>query len=216
MTAADAPPAPPPLGRLLVLTDRRQCRRQLTEVLRAAVEGGARTVVLREKDLPDAERAALAGKAEALLAPVGGRVVLAGTGVRADAVHLSSSDPLPSPRPLLLGRSCHDAAAVARAAAEGCDWVTASPVRLTATKPGYGPPLGLEGLAALTATPVPVYALGGLTAADAPGCLDAGAAGIAVLGAVMRADDPAAAVAQLLAALSSSPDAHAHPWQELP
>ena len=189
-----------PLGPLLVLTDRTLCRRPLVDVVRAAVDGGARTVVLREKDLPAAERAALADELRSVLAPVDGTLVLAGTRQPSHALHLSASDEAPPARPPLLGRSCHDRDAVDRAAAEGCDWVTVSPVRLTASKPGYGPALGTAGLAALTGGP-PVYALGGLTAADGRPCLDAGAVGLAVMGAVMRADRPDAVVGELLEAV---------------
>ncbi len=66
-----------PLGPLLVLTDRTQCRRPLAQVVGAAVERGALTVVLRE-DLPDAGRAELAEQLRALVEPVGGRLVVAG------------------------------------------------------------------------------------------------------------------------------------------
>jgi len=189
-----------PLGPLLVLTDRRSCRRPLVDVVGAAVDGGARTVVLREKDLPTADRAVLADQLRSVLAHVDGTLVLAGTGLTGDAVHLSAADDVPQPRPTQLGRSCHDRPSVDRAGAEGCDWVTVSPVRLTASKPGYGPALGPAGLAALTGGP-PAYALGGLTAADARPCLSAGAVGLAVMGAVMRAERPDVVVGELLAAL---------------
>ena len=189
-----------PLGPLLVLTDRTQCRRPLVDVVQAAVEGGARTVVLREKDLPRDARAGLAEQLRSALTPVDGTLVLAGTGLPGGAVHLSAVDEVPEPRPALLGRSCHDRASVDRAAAEGCDWVTVSPVRATASKPGYGPALGPAGLAALTGGP-PAYALGGVTAADARPCLDVGAVGLAVMGAVMRADRPDLVVGELLGAL---------------
>ena len=188
-----------PLGPLMVLTDRTQCHRPLVDVVTAAVDGGARTVVLREKDLPLAERAALAEELRAALDRVDGTLVLAGNNLPAGALHLSSTDDVPQPRPALLGRSCHDRASVDRAGAEGCDWVTVSPVRLTASKPGYGPALGTAGLAALTGGP-PEYALGGLTAADVRPCLDAGAVGLAVMGAVMRAQRPDAVVGELLEA----------------
>ena len=199
MTASPgtASPGAPPLGRLLVLTDRHAPTRPLVDVVAAAVEGGARAVVLREKDLPDGERARLADAVRGLLAPVGGTLVLAGRGLAGDALHLSATDVPPDPRPALLGRSCHDAAELGAAAREGCDWVTLSPVFATQTKPGYGPALGLDGLAALSGD-VPVYALGGVTADRAPGCLAAGAAGVAVLGAVMRAPRPDRVVADLL------------------
>ena len=199
-----------PLGPLLVLTDRRQCTRPFVEVVAAAVDGGARAVVLREKDLPPDARAALADRLRALLDPVGGVLVLAGTSLPGDAVHLAGHDAVPEPRPARVGRSCHDADEVTHAAEQGCDWVTVSPVRATASKPGYGPALGTAGLAALVSGP-PAYALGGLTAADVEPCLRAGAAGVAVMGTVMRAERPDRVVAGLLAALTSAVPARSGP-----
>lgn len=189
------------LGRLLVLTDRSQAARPLLEVLRAAVDAGARTVVVREKDLPTAQRLALAEAARPLLDAVGGTVILAGgPGTR---VHLAAADPLPVPRPGLVGRSCHDASELDRAEEEGVDYVTCSPVFASASKPGYGPALGPAGLGALCRrTPVPVYALGGVTARTAGECRAAGAAGVAVMGEVMRAADPRRVVTELLAAVA--------------
>ena len=184
--------------RLLVLTDRRACRRPLVDVVAAAVDGGVRTVVLREKDLPDGDRARLADELRAAL--VDALLVLAGTRLPGPAVHLAAADPVPDPRPALVGRSCHDAAEVA--AARDCDWVTVSPVWETASKPGYGPSLGLDGLAALLPEAPPVYALGGVDDPErAAACRAAGAHGVAVLGAVMRAEHPDRVVAGLLAAL---------------
>ncbi|MGY1773851.1 thiamine phosphate synthase [Blastococcus sp. SYSU D00813] len=198
------------LPRLLVLTDRTQAAAPLPEVVAAAVAAGARAVVLREKDLPLAERAALADDLAAVLAPVGGLLVWAGAPGSAGrtAVHLAAADPVPDPRPALVGRSCHDAGEVARAAAEGCDWVFVSPVYATSSKPGYGPALGPAGLARLTAGAPPVFALGGVAPEDAAGCLRAGAAGVAVMGPVMR--DPAR-VALYLDALGAAPGDAGHP-----
>jgi len=216
--ARPAGPAAAALGRLLVLTDRRACARPLPDVVRAAVDGGARTVVLREKDLPLGERARLADQLRAVLGD--GLLVLAGSTLRCeptgtppggpaghtDALHLSAADDLPARRPALLGRSCHDAAEVTRAAAEGCDWVTVSPVWETASKPGYGPPLGPPGLAALLPGAPPAYGLGGVDGPDrARACRAAGTYGVAVLGTVMRAARPDRAVAGLLAALGEGP-----------
>lgn len=186
------------LSRLLLLTDRRACAQPLPEVVRAAVDGGARTVVLREKDLPPVIRARLADELRAVLGD--GLLVLAGTSVPAPAMHLAAADTVPEPRPTLLGRSCHDAAELEEA--RGCDWVTVSPVWETVSKPGYGPALGPEGLAALLPGAPRAYALGGV---DGPGraaqCRAAGAYGVAVLGAVMHAERPDRVVADLLSAL---------------
>ncbi|MEN3304226.1 MAG: thiamine-phosphate pyrophosphorylase [Micromonosporaceae bacterium] len=181
-----------------MLTDRRQARQPLVSTVRAAVVGGARTVVLREKDLPRPERLALAQALRAVLEPVGGVLIVAGTDpLGGEAVHLSATDPVPSPPPRWVGRSCHGAAELAQAST--VDYVTLSPVFPTASKPGYGPALGTGQLGRLVAgTPVKVFALGGIeSAADAAACRAAGAAGVAVMGAVMRAADPAAAVRAL-------------------
>jgi thiamine-phosphate pyrophosphorylase len=183
---------------LLLLTDRRQARLPLRAVLRKAVDGGALSIVLREKDLPRAERLALARWLRDLLTPLGGRLIVAGPDpLESDAVHLAAGDPIPK-GVALVGRSCHDADEVDRLSTE--DYATVSPVFPTASKPGYGPALGLSGLKALAdRTTRPVYALGGIeTAAQIADCRAHGAAGVAVMGAVMRAPDPAAACAALL------------------
>ncbi len=186
------------LPRLLVLTDRGQCAGPLTDTVAAAVDAGARAVVLREKDLPEARRNELAAQLSAVLAPVGGLLVRAGPGP-ATAVHLAAADPFPAPRPALVGRSCHSAAELDRSAAEGCDWVLLSPFAATPSKPGYGPALGRAGLAALLAgrSGPPAYALGGVQPADVAACLAAGACGVAVMGPVMR--DPSRVAAYLAA-----------------
>lgn len=93
---------------------------------------------------------------------------------------------------------CHSPAEVAHAIGE---FVTLSPVALTATKPGYGPPLGIEGVRKAAGYGRPFYALGGVTPQNARSFLDAGAYGVAVLGPVMRADDPLAVVHEFLEAL---------------
>jgi thiamine-phosphate pyrophosphorylase len=185
---------------LLVLTDRTQTRRPLYLTAAAAVAGGARAVVLREKDLSTADREALAARLWQVLAPVGGLLIAATKPVGpATGLHLAAADP-PS-RAVVVGRSCHDGSDVDAATAEGVDYLTVSPVFGTASKPGYGPPLGVSGLAGLCRrTTVPVYALGGVTAGNAAACREAGAAGVAVMGEVMRADDPAATVAGILRA----------------
>jgi thiamine-phosphate pyrophosphorylase len=189
------------LPRLLVLTDRTQCTGPLVETVAAAVAAGARAVVLREKDLPGPERDRLAEQLAAVLAPVDGLLVRAGAGGGSPAVHLAAADPFPVPRPALVGRSCHDAAELDRARAEGCDWLMLSPVHATPSKPGYGPALGPAGLAALLAgrTGPRAYALGGVRPGDVAACRAAGAHGVAVMGPVMR--DPAL-VTDYLAALA--------------
>ncbi len=185
------------MPRLLVLTDRSKCRRNLNETVTVAVEHGARAVVLREKDLPAPDRRRLVRDVRAVVGAAGGVLIVAGP--RGNAVHLSADDGFPTPRPTLVARSCHTPDDVARATAERCDYVTLSPVFPTPSKPGYGPPLGVSGLAALIHTAPPAYALGGVRPEDVPGCLAAGAYGVAVMGPIMR--DPRI-VAEYLAAMA--------------
>lgn len=197
------------LPRLLVLTDRHRAQHALTTVVEAAVTGGARAVVLREKDAPDGERRLLAGALRRVLDRALGVLLVASDGpvptdLPADGVHLSAAAPWPKARPALVGRSCHDERELGRAATEGADYVTVSPVYPTESKPG-ATPLSVDGLARLCSlAPMPVFALGGVTANRARECVDAGAYGLAVIGAVMAASDPAAATAELLAALPTS------------
>ncbi|MDQ0504657.1 thiamine phosphate synthase [Xanthobacter agilis] len=199
-------PAPP----LLLITDRTQARGDLADVVAAACAGGCRWISLREKDLPAIEQLALFARLRTATAPFGARLTLHGTpelaqAAGADGVHLpDGGDPVQARAILgpatLVGLSVHrpDAAAMDPAVT---DYITASPIFLTTSKPGYGPALGLGGLRAFVAAArVPVIALGGITARVAAGCRDAGAAGLAVMGTVMRAADPQAEIAGLLAA----------------
>lgn len=195
---------------VLLLTDRHQAApRPLVEVVAAAVEGGARSVVLREKDLSRPERARVAAELRAVLTAAGGVLLVASdTTIVADGVHLAADEPFPEQpdRPRLVGRSCHDADEVDRAEAEGCDYVTLSPIFPSPSKPGYGPALGPTALAAVTRpNGVPVYALGGIGVDEA---VELGAAGldhVAVMGAVMRADDPAETMRRILQGIGATP-----------
>ncbi|MGO8687220.1 MAG: thiamine phosphate synthase [Candidatus Dormibacteria bacterium] len=201
-----------PLPPLLVLTDRRACERRgrtLAETVAEAVSGGARAFVLREKDLPAGERLRQAEAVGAVLRPAGGILIVSSDPALAERlgsgwVHLAAADPRPTASPRLrTGRSCHDAASLARAREEGSAYATLSPVLPSRSKPGYGPALGLARLAELVAgvPALPVYALGGIDATSAAGCHAAGAAGVAVMGAVMGAKEPAAAARALARAL---------------
>lgn len=200
--------------RVVVLTDRRlvPSGSDLVEVVRAVVEGGATHVVLREKDLPTTERSVVAHSiAEALGESVSERLVIASDVVLAAAVgaagvHLAARDPWPDEhqfvvgdRRLLVGRSCHSETELRGAEEHRADYATVSPVLPTSSKPGYGPALGMDELARLcrSVPSLPVVALGGIGLGRAAQCLAAGAAGVAVMGEIMRSDDPGKLVALL-------------------
>ncbi|QDG52034.1 thiamine phosphate synthase [Persicimonas caeni] len=102
----------------------------------------------------------------------------------------------------IIGVSTHSLAEAKAAEQSGADFVTLSPIFETASKPGYGPALGLDELARVCkAIDIPVYALAGITPERVEACLDAGAYGVAVMGGVMRAEDVGGAVGAYLEAL---------------
>ncbi|HEY1177176.1 MAG TPA: thiamine phosphate synthase [Phytomonospora sp.] len=196
------------LPRLLVLSDGTQAVRPLWDVLSAAIDGGARAIVLREHAMAPARRGELAARLHARLSEVDGRLLLAVSGeppedVPAHGLHLAArARPVDAPG-VLVGRSCHDPGELAAAEAEGVDYATVSPVYLSESKPGYGPALGPAGLSVLCGrTTLPVYALCGVKGPErASECRAAGAHGVAVMGSLMRSEDPAATVRELLDAL---------------
>jgi len=181
-------------ARLLVLTDRTLTGgRPLVDVVAAAVRGGARAVILREKDLTVAERAMLASGLRPIVNDAGGVLIVASdTTIPSDGVHLAAADPFPrDDRPAIVGRSCHSLAEVRAAQAEGCDYVTLSPIFASSSKPGYGPAIGLRDMRDIAdEVTISIYALGGVDSTIAAICQRAGAAGVAVMGAVMCAEDP--------------------------
>ena len=202
-------PVPP----LLVISDRRQARQPLQRVVEAAFASGCRWFSLREKDLPPDERRALLGVLVILGRRFGAVVtahedIEAVAAVGADGVHLPGGGSAVAARArlpgALIGASAHSADEAAALLRAGADYVTASPVFVTASKPGYGPALGLDGLARVVAAARgPVVALGGITPENAAACLAAGACGIAVMGEVMRAADPQATVEYILRMMNS-------------
>ncbi|MDI4665475.1 thiamine phosphate synthase [Xanthobacter autotrophicus] len=199
---------------LLLITDRTLARGDLAQVAVEACAGGCRWISLREKDLPAAEQIALFAHLREATRAFRPRLTLHGPtelahAAGADGVHLPGGGHAGEARALLgpdalVGLSIHTLAEAQAADRASLDYITASPVFLTASKPGYGPALGTAGLAAFAAvSPVPVIALAGIAPANAAACRDVGAAGLAVMGSVMRAEDPAAEFAALLAAWGS-------------
>lgn len=188
------------LPRLLVLTDRHQlpAGRDLVGTLADCVAAGLEAVVLRELDLPEQERQEIARA----LGSTGVTVVLARTWMPGAAgVHLAAAQSWHEAGAApVRGRSCHEDEEVRRAVAGGASYLTISPVAASTSKPGYGPALGQDGVrrAVALAGDVPVFALGGVEVNNAAAMRAAGAHGVAVLGAVMRAADPADVVARVL------------------
>lgn len=196
-----------PLPRVLALTDGDACRREDFPVKVAALAsaGSPLAIVIRAPDEPAAVRLAWLDRARALVAPTEASLFahadpalgrLAGT----HGVHLRSGDLPPGDARRVhpgawLGVSVHDQAGARRAFDEGADFVIAGHVFDTPSH-RERPARGLDWLAALTAGVAgPVFAIGGITAARVASVRQAGAWGVAAIGALIGSDDPARAAA---------------------
>jgi len=207
-------PNPLPSPPLLLVTDRTQARAPLDEILGAAFAAGCRWASLREKDLPSDEQIALAKRLLPIARSAQARLTLHGDPVVArevggDGVHLSAGgDPIKARGLLgsgaLIGVSIHTAAEAETLDPDVVDYAIAGPAYATLSKPGYGPFLGPPGIENICrATPVPIIAIGGITAEQVAEMQRAGAAGVAVMGGIMRIGDPTDAVKRLLSMLPS-------------
>ena len=198
--------------RLIVITDAGLARpRSVEEVVEAALRGGARAIQLRDKrasakDLWLQARAlrALTRKWDALLF-LNDRFDVA-LASQADGVHLGPDDlPLAAvrraaPKGFLIGHSTDVPAEARQSAAEGADYIGCGAVFPTASKADAGAEIGVEGLARVAeAVEIPVVGIGGINPARA-GEIARGsrAAGVAVIGAVMAADNPEEEARRLL------------------
>lgn len=149
---------------------------------------GVRLLIVRAPHLAPAQRVQLTRRLRQLRRGTGLRLLLSGTalearqagacGLHSTAAALAGLRERPPAR--LWAVSAHNARDLERAAALGADVVFLSPVLPTASHPG-DEPLGWGGLQALVAaSPLPVYAQGGLGPADIRAARDAGALGVAV------------------------------------
>lgn len=181
----------------------------------AAFRGGAPAVQVRIKGSSDAEvlaeceRIVDAAQRTQGVVIVNDRADIALT-AGADGVHGGADDlPVAALRRLLggdrlVGGTARDLETALRHQDDGASYVGVGPIYATATKDGLPEPLGPAGVEKVAAAvEIPVIAIAGITAARVPELLNAGAHGVAVIGAVANAADPAAATAELLEALGA-------------
>lgn len=156
-------------------------------------------LLLREKDLPEAEYGELAGTVLRMCAAYGVPCILhtfADTALRlgADALHL----PMPLLRQLgekdksrfrFLGASAHSVEEAEEAQSLGCAYITASHIYETDCKKGLAPRGLLFLQEVCRAVQIPVYALGGVRLSNAAACIQAGASGVCIMSECMRRPD---------------------------
>ncbi len=211
---------------LYVILDRGVARgRDLLDLLAAAVAGGCRMVQLRDKEwpsgrlLPLAERLRARCAADGVTFIVNDRVDLA-LAVGADGVHLGQDDlPAKIARPLLrpgmiLGVSTHSVAQARAAQADGADYIAVGSMFATRSKAEFelvGPDLLRKLRGEIR---VPLVGIGGITHDNVQEVVRAGADGVAVISAVVAADDPRAAAERFVALIRTARGLTA-PWPSL-
>lgn len=183
----------------------------LPRAVRAAVEGGVDAVQVRERGLSRVKTIALArslreavDRRARLIVNDSCRVAAACGG---DGVHLPESAATVMPaerRGLIVGRSAHSLEAARRAEAEGCDYVVLGTVFPSRSHPG-GATGGLHLVEQVArSVTIPVIGIGGITPANAGAVVRSGAAGVAVISAILGAPDPGEAARELRDAIDAA------------
>ena len=188
--------------KVYVIADREAAGgRDLSEVVRSAIFGGADVIQLRDKKAPDRELCATASellkitRAGGVPLIINDRILVAAE-VKADGVHLGQEDEgLKAARRALgkkaiVGRSTHSPEQALKAQEEGFDYIGVGPVFATPTKPAYQP-VGLEFVRFASGNiRIPFVAIGGIDEKNLKMVKAAGARAVAVVRAVMASQDP--------------------------
>jgi thiamine-phosphate pyrophosphorylase len=207
------------LPRVYPLTDVQLSGLSHAEQVRRLSEGGASLIQLREKHLQALQFYEQARAAVAIAAERGVRLIIndrvdVALAVGADGVHVGQDDmPPEAARRLLgpeaiIGYSTHSVAQAVDALKLPIDYIAIGPIFQTATKSDTSPVLGLEGLRAVREAvgTVPLVAIGGITAANAPQIIEAGADSVAVISALLSDPDRITPATQLL--IQTLPKSH--------
>jgi thiamine-phosphate pyrophosphorylase len=205
---------------LCLVTDRHASRLPLVEAVAAAVSAGVDWVQIREKDLEGDALLALADqvadaarRADPAVRVLVNRRIDVALAAGLDGVHLGfDAVPAAVARRLLgagrlVGAATHAPGELGPEALPHLSYVQLAPIFAPLSKPAGRPPLGPAALGPASAGPLPVLAQGGIEASNAGDCVRAGAAGVAVTGAILAAADPAEAAAALRSALDEAASA---------
>jgi thiamine-phosphate pyrophosphorylase len=212
---------------LYVITEKWQDRSHI-DIARAAIAGGAKTIQLRDKSLPDLDFIEIAQQIQSLCRTAGVLFIVndradIAWAIGADGAHIGEQDmpprmsrrlldmppfiPRPPGWPLrrpILGFSTANPDLARSAADAGCDYIAVGPIFPTGTKEDAGPAVGGEAIAAVKrACSLPIIAIGGIDASNLAEAIHAGTDSVAVVSAVSRAPDPEKAARELVEVLQA-------------
>lgn len=199
------------LPRIHCITDFPCTERETLDLLADVVDEGVDAVQVRAKHLNDRDLVAFTRMVIDRLRTTSAKVIVndrldIALAAGANGVHLGLDDLTVAdarriaPAGFLIGGTCRGPEDAQRAKAEGADYVGVGPVYPTATKDGLPDPIGLETLRE-TAKILPAIAIAGINADRVPDVMAAGAYGVAVVGAISRADHPRNAAQEIVDAV---------------
>lgn len=183
--------------------------------IRLALEGGIKWVQLRMKDASTADILAIGKEVRKLCDDYQATFIIDDHvelvhELKADGVHLGKKDmPIQEARNILgndviIGGTANTFEDIVSIYHASANYIGLGPFRFTTTKEGLSPTLGLEGYRSIMqkmkedGIDIPVVAIGGITAEDIPSILQTGIAGIALSGAILRAENPIEEIKRIL------------------
>ena len=183
--------------------------------IRLALEGGIKWVQLRMKEASEEEFLSVGTEVRRLCDQYGATFIIDDHvelvhKLKADGVHLGKNDrPIAESRDILgkdinIGGTANTFEDIAAHYQATANYIGCGPFRFTTTKKGLSPTLGLEGYRSImtkvkeAGINIPIVAIGGITAEDIPDIMQTGIAGIALSGAILRAENPIEEINRIL------------------
>lgn len=183
--------------------------------IRLALEGGIKWVQLRMKDATEDEIISVGTEVRKLCDQYGATFIIDDHvelvhKLKADGVHLGKNDmPIAEARNILgkdiiIGGTANTFEDIAAHYQATANYIGCGPFRFTTTKKGLSPTLGLEGYRSImtkvkeAGINIPIVAIGGITAEDIPDIMQTGISGIALSGAILRAENPIEEINRIL------------------
>ena len=189
--------------------------------IRIALDGGIQWIQLRMKQASKADFLRVGREVRKLCDRYGATFIIDDhvelvRELGADGVHLGKKDmPISEARTLLgkdaiIGGTANTFEDIEMHCLASANCIGCGPFRFTTTKEGLAPTLGLEGYSRImqrvrqAGIDIPVVAIGGITAEDIPALMQPGIAGIALSGAILRAENPIEMIKELRDSLQAS------------